>query len=95
MQVRIWQPGSGNVSVALLKGHRKGITALVRDGEGRALCVPNLTLYANPSGVGARPPEPAQPPRRLQQQGQHGAGVGCHHQVRDWSEGIAHLRPDP
>ena len=30
LQVRIWQPSTGNVSVALLKGHRKGITALVR-----------------------------------------------------------------
>ena len=28
--MRLWQPGSGNVSVALLKGHKKGITALVR-----------------------------------------------------------------
>jgi hypothetical protein len=36
LQVRIWQPGSGNVSVALLKGHRKGITALVRGAVGCA-----------------------------------------------------------
>ena len=27
-EVRLWQPGKGNASVALLKGHRKGITSL-------------------------------------------------------------------